>query len=310
MQTSGLGVLFVVLLALQVGFQPIVQREYIREGADTTAIVLATEAIKFCISLVGLFLSGSFSEALKGWSLRDSFNAAGAAATVYAFQNLMIQTAYQNMDGLTFNMLNQSKTIFTAIFLYTMLGNRQSKQQMAALCGMLVASVLLSQNKGEVAGRVTSFRYGVLPCIGASVCSGFASAVSQLALQGRKRNSFVFTMELAVFSVIVLFATTLVSGKKLDFNEMYSGWRLPNMIPIFTSGIGGVLVGFVMKYAGGVRRGFAIVMGIMLTAVLQYFLYGAELDRNLMIGFPLVAISTIVHIMYPVSVPDAKKKKQ
>ena len=35
----------------------------------------------------------------------------------YTIQNLLIQTAYQHIDGLTFNLLNQAKTLFTAICL-------------------------------------------------------------------------------------------------------------------------------------------------------------------------------------------------
>ena len=34
----------------------------------------------------------------------------------------MIQTAVANMDGLTFNLLNQTKILFTAICLYFIMG--------------------------------------------------------------------------------------------------------------------------------------------------------------------------------------------
>ena len=42
----------------------------------------------------------------------------------YAFQNIMLQIAYANMDGLTFNLLNQTKILFTAVCLYLVVGNK------------------------------------------------------------------------------------------------------------------------------------------------------------------------------------------
>jgi hypothetical protein len=54
---------------------------------------------KFVVSALALVVSGQFAGAVKGWTLQSSFRAAGLPAVIYAFQNIMIQTAYDNMDG-------------------------------------------------------------------------------------------------------------------------------------------------------------------------------------------------------------------
>ncbi|CAE7785766.1 unnamed protein product [Symbiodinium pilosum] len=52
--------------------------------------------------------------------------AAGVPSLTYLLQNLCIQAAYQKLDGLVFNILNQTKMLFTALFVYLILGRRQS----------------------------------------------------------------------------------------------------------------------------------------------------------------------------------------
>ena len=73
--------------------------------------VYDSQGSKFVVSLIAMLISGQTTEALKGWTFAGSVKAAGAPAVVYAFQNIMIQTAYANMDGLTFNLMNQTKIL-------------------------------------------------------------------------------------------------------------------------------------------------------------------------------------------------------
>ena len=44
------------------------------------------------------------------------------------------QLGQRSVDALTFNIVNQTKTIFTAIVLFLLIGQRQSKLQVLALC--------------------------------------------------------------------------------------------------------------------------------------------------------------------------------
>jgi len=299
-----------VLLAAQFGLQPILIREY--QGDQIRAsIVIVGEGLKVVFALLSLLLSGTYKTAFATWSLKDSVLAAGAPAVVYAFQNIMIQLAYQNMDGLTFNLLNQSKILFTAIILYFLMNKRQSLQQCAALGGLLAASLLLAQSKSSVDGRETSFQYGIVPCMVASMCSGVASGLSQLSLEGRGRNSFLFSLELSVFSILTILATFPFSedGQSILRDGLLNGWVRTNFIPIIANSAGGIVVGLVMKYAGGVRKGFSIIGGILLTGFAQRLLYNAELSSAVVIALPIVLLSTFAHIRYPY-VPAVEKKME
>lgn len=123
-------------------------------------------------------------------------------------------------------------------------------------------------------GRENKFWQGVVPILGASMLSGLGGAFSQRTLQ--RRNSFVFSMELAVYSTcsLVMMLMLAPAGMSKDRDKIMSegllvGWNLRTVVPVAIQAAGGLCVGQVTKYAGGVKKGFAIVSGILLTTVLQ-----------------------------------------
>jgi len=309
------GVIYLSLLALQFGAQPLLFREFSSRSLNKKSIVLVGEMTKFMLCTLMLIVTGQLGEAVKGWSAMDALKLAGAPALVYTVQNVCIQTAYVNMDGLSFNLLNQSKILFTAVALYFMMGRRQSMVQVVALIGLFGASCILAAGKAQSSGagaadadKGVAFYEGVLPCLAASMLSGVASGLSQIALQSKNRHSLIFTMELATFSVISVLIGEYVLGD-LSIASMSRGWTIGAMIPVLSNGLGGICVGMVVKYAGGVRKGFAIVGGIILTGFLQYFLYKEPLSMDLLIALPLVLVSVSLHILYPYVPPSDDKKK-
>jgi UDP-sugar transporter A1/2/3 len=107
--------------------------------------------------------------------------AGGIPACVYAAQNVMIQLAYQNLGSLTFNLVNQTKMLFTALMVWTFIGKKQSKQQCGCLLLVMLATFILSMGgkkggsssgEGGEAEKSESFLYGFVPCLLASICSG------------------------------------------------------------------------------------------------------------------------------------------
>lgn len=57
-----------------------------------------------------------------------------------------------------------------------------------------------------------------------------------------------------------------------------------------------------MKYAGGVRKGFAIMGGIVMTAFLETYVYGTTLSAEVLMALPLVVVSMFLHFHFPVCV--------
>ena len=65
--------------------------------------------------------------------------------------------------------------------------------------------------------------------------------------------------------------------------------------------MGGLIVGMVTKYAGGVVKGFAMIAGIVVTGVVQWMLYNKPLSLKDFIAVLLVSFSIYLHSKYPVN---------
>ena len=205
--------LLLLALALQYGLQPFLTARFLSSRAvDARATVLATELLK--AALCGAALPSRRSR-------RSTTSLAAAApAACYLLQNLALQRAYADLDWLTFNCLNQTKVVATALTLYLLMRHGQSPQQVLALLLIVLAGTLLQVTgeqtrvaSGDSAG-VASFRRGVavrtlLPlthscsladhsqaCLFASALSGLASTLTQLILQARLSLSLSYCSHL------------------------------------------------------------------------------------------------------------------
>jgi UDP-sugar transporter A1/2/3 len=249
---------------------------------------------------------------------------------LYAIQNISTLKAYQNLDALTFNVLNQTKTLSAALCCYFVMGRAQSPIQVGGLL-MLLVSALVMEGIVPLPGLVDSrdasspeeqqwdakhLTQGVLPVLLASFLSGLAGALSQKNLQkaGGGRNPYLFSMELCVASVLLLTASLAVSpdGKQLYKNGFWAGWTPKTFIPILSNSVGGIIVGLVIKYAGSVRKGFALIFGILLSGIAQaVWQPETSIKTEQIVGGVLAGVSLYLHATNPPSaVVPAKTTKR
>ena len=362
----GLRVLFYCsLLALQYGWQPILAKSFSSPAASKSSIVLATEAAKIVIAVVSLFFwsPDERRKYVETWSVSEWLLVAGPPAVLYTTQNLLIQYGYGLLDAMTMNLLNQTKTLSAAFFLFLLMGRRQSKVQMGALVMLLVAAVVLTSavaggggsgdesgpagvalglislfSPAEVMRKVWElvcgtgsggfgFGFGdytlsLLAVGGASLLSGLSAAATQLALQARQRDSIVYSAEMAAVSMALLLAGDLYSGdgtSSLLSADVAHGWTPQTWIPVLTNASGGIIVGLVMQSAGSIVKGFALIAGILVTALTEYALDGTPLGSRHATSTALVCVSIYLHTSFPyVSdkfskdevVIDSKKKRE
>lgn len=249
---------------------------------------------------------------------------AGLPSALYAVQNIAALKAYQNLDGLTFNVLNQTKTLSAAVCCYFVMGRSQSLVQAGALVLLLVAALVMEgivplpgsgngsgshkdvspKDDGETQWETRHWVHGVFPIMLASFLSGLAGALSQQNLQkaGGGRNNYLFSMELCVASILILTASLSVSpdGKELLEKGFWAGWTPQTLIPIFSNAVGGIIVGLVTKYAGSVRKGFALIFGILLSGVVQAVWQPQKrITAQQAVGGILAAVSLYLHATNP-----------
>jgi UDP-sugar transporter A1/2/3 len=131
----------------------------------------------------------------------------------------------------------------------------------------------------------------------ASFLSGLAGAITQISLQVGNRDSLLFTVELCAASILIILASFLTSedGSQIWERGFFDEWTLSTIVPILTNSVGGILVGLVIKYAGTVPKGFALIFGIALTGMVQSHNEKKALSKEKVVGGVLVAVSLWMH---------------
>jgi len=311
------------VLALQFGIQPLLAKSCIPQGTPTSSLVLSGEMFKVVGALATLRAQGPLSQAFRGWTMRSCILAAGIPSVTYVVQNYCIQIAYRNLDPVVFNVLNQSKALFTAFFSFLIVGRRQSQIQILALTMVTFAGICVSapwqgsalpvhdeihddsQNRNAI---------GIGCAILAAALSGLGSGITEWSLQRQNRIPAVLTIELSSLGCIIVMAT-LVSGLTADAETwrkegLFTRWSLLTFIPVITQGSGGILVGWITKVAGGVRKVLATICGLVLTCTLQLslpYLFGNSASSSasgpsitsVLFAVPLTAFGIYLHATFP-----------
>lgn len=302
---------FSVLLTIQYGLQPLISKRFVSRNVIVTSSVLACEAVKITCAFFILAKEGNLKKQYKNWTLVGSLTASGLPAAIYALQNSLLQISYRNLDSLTFSILNQTKLFFTALFTYFILRQKQSIQQIGALFLLIIAAVLLSVGEGSSNASGSSNNnnnnsdevifYGIVPVLVASVLSGLASALCQWASQVKKHSSYMMTIEMSIIGSLCMIASAFKSpdGEAIRQHGFFYGWTPLTLIPVTINAVGGILVGLVTSYAGGVRKGFVIVSALLVTALLQFIFDGKPPSVYCLIALPLVMTSISIYQKYP-----------
>jgi solute carrier family 35 (UDP-sugar transporter), member A1/2/3 len=326
---------FCSLLALQFGLQPMVAKKFNSPEASKSSLVIATELAKMVISAVTLYGEGPEVRAkiAESWSFADYLKVAALPAGIYAIQNLLMQHSLTSLDGMTINLLNQTKTLSAALFLYLVLGNKQSRMQIFALFLLLLAAVILTTSgtidpsvytkmlhgdfsqvsallpSAPVGGDDKMYAIGIACVMGASALSGLSTALSQKALRSG-RNAIFFTSELAFCGILVLLMTDFLQNdyqSTLLGTDLIKGWTPATLIPVLMNACGGIVVGFVTKYAGGVTKGFALIAGIIVTAVAEFVVNGTPLGHKHYAAIGLTSLAIFLHSSFGYA-PEKKVK--
>lgn len=158
---------FMVLVALQVGIQPQVTRACVGTAVSSQSLVLAEMFVSIALAIM-IVPTDSFA----AWSPGESIVLVGPPAAAYALRSLVKQAAYRRCDGVTFNVMNQTKVVFCAVAAWVLMGEAQSFQQCVALLCAVGAGALLVM-PGRSAHAATN---GAASPGGEPVTNGFSVA--------------------------------------------------------------------------------------------------------------------------------------
>lgn len=153
---------------------------------------------------------------------------------------------------------------------------------------------------------VSAYNLGILLVLGASALSGISGSLTETAFKDYKRHSIFFSAELAVYGIIGLTVSIFnnIEQRNLIINNgishLFSNWNYWVLVPVICNAFGGIIVGQVTKYAGGVVKGFALIAGILITGFVEWFRDGKQLGVAEWGAFALVAVSIFIHSKYKI----------
>jgi hypothetical protein len=96
-------VIYMSLLALQFACQPILTKRFTPKTINRSSVVISQDITKFSLAYIALQISGNWSRAVAGWSIKSWVTIAGLPSLIYTIQNMATLIAYQNLPPLTFN---------------------------------------------------------------------------------------------------------------------------------------------------------------------------------------------------------------
>ena len=231
------------VLSVQYGAQPLLTKKFISANVSSLGVVAATECMKIALCLISMRMQGPREIRRQFGKVRlNVFALSVVPAIVYSIQNMLMQYGYHSVDPVLFNCLNQTKIIWTALFVYVVFGTKQTFVQCLSLLGLMLASVILQikeilepavdaqkslGSSGDVNGADASgmtviaeeeyARYlGVIAVTAASCLSGLASTSTQISLQALRRSAQVLTIEMAIASIPIVY---FVHVSKLAFGD-------------------------------------------------------------------------------------------
>jgi solute carrier family 35 (UDP-sugar transporter), member A1/2/3 len=139
---------------------------------------------------------------------------------------------------------------------------------------------------------------------------------------GTGRNAFLFTIEVSFFSALTLVVSMLwnharnknhnnnnnnvnvdtkTKTRSFSWSKIWNHrsdiWQA--LIPITVKALGGILTALVHKHAGSVLKGFALVLGLVLSGLLQTVMDEERLTANQGLGTLLVMLSSWMHFTHP-----------
>lgn len=106
--------------------------------------------------------------------------------------------------------------------------------------------------------------------------------------------------------------------KKIQDNGISYGWTYKTWIPVITNALGGMAVGLVTKHAGAVKKGFALIFGLLLSGILQTKLSSSStqaegedrvegdvstITKEQIVGGIIASISLYMHSKFPYVAP-------
>jgi len=267
--------------------------------------VASDEAMKLALCLVMLSLpylsSGGRSLAGLVVSIRNQvypslfeFSRMAVPAMCYAVQKNFLYLAVSNLDAAVFQVAYQGKILTTALFAYLILDKRISNYQTLALLILIAGVSCVQLSSMTLEARRTESAWLGLASVAVACCtSGFASIYFEWVLKrsgsGVQPSLWVRNFQLTFFALLAaVLGAVFKDGHVIREGGLFQGFDWVIWLVVFVEAFGGIVVGFVVKYADNILKNFATAVSIVTSTVVSCLFFEFRLTTWFMLGSCLV----------------------
>jgi UDP-sugar transporter A1/2/3 len=294
---------------------------------------LACEILKLIFSCVGLSLQLIRQPELRNKMLSNrplrEFVQFFVPSVIYFLNNNLVFVILQALDPSTFQLVSQTKTIFTGVLFRFMLQRRLTIFQWMALfflaCGTACSQIPETQaedrhtiallkeeglSKGAMhSASMNDMRFpavvGVLLTLLTAVLSSLAGVYNELLLKGRVTAPLHWqNIQMYIHGVWLNFAFMMIyDGEVIRSKGLWHGYTWVTWAAIICNASVGITVSAVLKYCDNIARVYAHSIAMLCVMVVSVPLFGLAVTAQLIIALLLVTGSTLQYNI-PMSYDD------
>jgi len=294
-------------------------------------VAVMSEVAKFPLIAAAIAsLSGGVQEVLPIFKAAFTKNPTANAwiSLCYTFNNLLYFDALSALSAVAYQVLSQSKTIFTAGLMYFLVGKRLIFRQLVAI-GMLIAGALLVQFEelaraaSPAAGAVMTgaILWGVALTLFSSFISALPNVAYEKVLKTEGENQFVNNVQVTIWIIIWIAIATVVgalpglwtsfsdgslvvpavsvSGLSAWLSGSFAGFTPTVWLVVLLKALNGLLIPATFKYADNILYSYAKPSSIVVMTLISSILVGTLPAPSLILGVALVVGSIVLYSSKP-----------
>ncbi|KAF7639446.1 hypothetical protein Mgra_00001122 [Meloidogyne graminicola] len=283
-------------------------------------VVFSSECVKFLVTLVFVYTgSGSirkgnelikFEFILKPYELIKM----SVPSLAYAIQNNLDFVALSNLDASVYQVFNQLKIPFTAVFMMLFLRRQFSLRRWFSIFQLCIGLALVEldiskvyKNSQKEENNLNKFEdeteknqfIGLLAIFGACIFSSFAGVYFEKMLKDGSSNTPFWIRNLQMYScgVISAFLGCLIK----DYNQIIErgflfGYNTKVVCIIRMLSLGGIYISLIMKHLDNLYKSFASSLSIIMVVIFSLFIFdGYNITFLFGLGALLVCLSVIFY---------------
>lgn len=115
--------------------------------------------------------------------------------------------------------------------------------------------------------------------------------------QTEQTQLWIRNIQLSLFSVVLgcIFVVGLQDGKAIMQDGFFQNYSYLTWVVILIQAGGGLIVGFVVRYADNILKGFATSISIILSSIVSVWLFNFEITLSFGMGALLVVYATYMY---------------